>query len=77
MHAHRMPLLALPAPTLHCNTDRRMTNPRQRQLVNQSVGTVLVPASTLNSCPAGTKLGQPFPAARALKVGQQQQRQQL
>eukprot|EP00882_Tetradesmus_deserticola_P029539 GHRQ01033097.1.p1 GENE.GHRQ01033097.1~~GHRQ01033097.1.p1 ORF type:complete len:384 (+),score=127.83 GHRQ01033097.1:273-1424(+) len=46
----------------------RMTNPRQRQLVNQSVRTVLVPANALNSCPAGTKLGQPFPAARTLKA---------
>jgi hypothetical protein len=55
----------------------RMTNPRQRQLVNQSVRTVLVPASTLNNCPAGTKLGQPFPAARTLKVGAQQHQQEL
>ncbi|WIA08666.1 hypothetical protein OEZ85_008093 [Tetradesmus obliquus] len=46
----------------------RMSNPRQRQLVNQSVRTVLVPASALNSCPAGTTLGEPFPAAHTLKA---------
>lgn len=47
----------------------RLTSPRQRQLVNQTVRTVVVPAQALNVCPPGTKLGQPFPAARTLQVG--------
>eukprot|EP00879_Flechtneria_rotunda_P008680 GHRR01009093.1.p1 GENE.GHRR01009093.1~~GHRR01009093.1.p1 ORF type:complete len:389 (+),score=107.10 GHRR01009093.1:221-1387(+) len=46
----------------------RLTAPRQRQLINQSVYTVRVAADVLEQCPPGTRLGAPFPAARTLQA---------
>eukprot|EP00878_Enallax_costatus_P011728 GHUV01012244.1.p1 GENE.GHUV01012244.1~~GHUV01012244.1.p1 ORF type:complete len:282 (+),score=54.58 GHUV01012244.1:188-1033(+) len=52
-----------------CDKKRlRLTSPRKRRLVNQAVTTVCVSASALAKSPIGTRLGEPFPAARALKA---------
>lgn len=49
----------------------RLTSAKPRQLVNQCVKAVCVPANALRDAMSGCKLGMPFPAAVSIKVTQE------
>lgn len=71
-HSCPPPAAALADPNLGCCCcvlRCRLASARPRQLINQCVEAVVVPASALQEAVPAFKLGMPFQAARSLKVG--------